>query len=79
MKKPEPLNGKIVMKIGEPPRYVTLYEKERIRSAVEWLKDKMDYHRKSNDLWRLPEDESWGMVEEWLDEAFADVMEKSEK
>jgi len=49
------------------------FAKDDVCSAVEWLKDKMDNHRKSNMLWRLQEDESWSMAEDWIDEAFADV------
>jgi len=87
MNKPEPLKGKWDVYDNNVPEkckpclktMLVRQAKDDVRSAVEWLKNKMEQHRKSNDLWRLPEDVSWSMAEEWIDEAFEDVMKGEAK
>lgn len=48
------------------------YEQRKLeeKKIVKELLKKFDNHRKSNDLWRLPEEHSWSLAEEWIEEAF---------
>ena len=83
---PEPLKGKIIMRIGEPPCYQTLYIKKNIVSAVEWLRKYI------NPRWDNPYYQEWvkwkdsktkyqqrflPKFRQWIiNKAFEDVMKK---
>jgi len=45
-------------------------EREKTRNKVEWLKEELDNHRKSNELWRIPPEETLSLIEDWIDKAF---------
>ncbi len=78
--KPQPLSGKAV-KIHYENRGEYYFSKEEVRSAVNWLEEKLENESRSNvrgsESIQYPAD--FYRITRLIDEAFADVMPSTQK
>jgi len=69
--KPQPLKiREVTNKEGFTLPYMAVYcLVPDVYAMMEWLKQKCDTYRKSNELWRKSQDENLSDFEDWIDEA----------